>query len=376
MVRAFTFHTTTRLHHHPFGFLSSSSSSRGRYGRAFTLRATNSVHDDGKHRRREGEKQQRAKPPVLEEARPPPPHLLDLKSECESDSLLVADDVVENQQQQQQNKVEEATSRQSLRTQLTGGIQATTSTLDLPEPQVAVRNLVEHARHAHMSTVMSKAQHRRADYPFGSIVEFAVDGSGHPVFAMSSLAIHTRNVLSNPRCAMQVHAPGWTGLNNARVTLFGDVFPVDPKSVRDASDLFKAKREKMRAGNTTKNLSFNNNKGANMRYFVMSNLVDILFVGGYGTVKWIKPEDYVSAEPDFILQDLANTIKTCNELFSDSIKEYIPEADDVSFISVDKRGVELRVREGTEDSVRRIMFKENCFTLNDVCHQLSELIKG
>ena len=113
-----------------------------------------------------------------------------------------------------------------------------------------------------------------------------------------------------------------------------------------------------------------------MQYFVMSNLVDILFVGGYGTVKWIKPRDYHAAAPDFILQDLSNTIKRCNELFGDLIKREIPEADDVSFISVDKRGVELRVREGIEDSVRRLRFTQDCFTAQDVCEQLNQLIKG
>ena len=82
--------------------------------------------------------------------------------------------------------------RQSLCSQLTGGVQYTTSTKDLPSSEVAVRNLMEYAKFAHMSTVMSKAQHRRAGYPFGSIVEFAVDAEGSPVFAMSSLAIHTR----------------------------------------------------------------------------------------------------------------------------------------------------------------------------------------
>mmetsp|Transcript_19007 Transcript_19007/g.39700 ORF Transcript_19007/g.39700 Transcript_19007/m.39700 type:complete len:398 (-) Transcript_19007:125-1318(-) len=270
----------------------------------------------------------------------------------------------------------------SLRTQLTGGIQSTNVNIDLPEPQVAVRNLLEYARHAHMSTVMSKAQHRRADYPFGSIVEFAVDGSGYPVFAMSSLAIHTRNVLANPRCAIQVHAPGWTGLNNARVTLFGDLLPVAPECIKDAADLFNSKREKMNGVGPSSSLSragggltHSVKKGAqNNRYFVMAKIVDVLFVGGYGTVKWIKPKDYVEAEPDFILLDLANTIRMCNARFSQGIREILPEADDVVFISVDMRGVEIRVREGTEDSVRRLIFNKHCFTMQDVADQLQELI--
>lgn len=283
----------------------------------------------------------------------------------------------------------EAFVRQSLRSQLTGGVQATTATLDLPEPHVAVRNLVEYAKHAHMSTVMSSAQHRRAGYPFGSIVEFAVEAEGAPVFAMSSLAIHTRNVLANPRCAIQIHAPGWTGLNNARVTLFGDVYPVSPESYADANGLFVSKRKRMSpfpgpGAKSEVNGANSANPGthtsskiplANTRYFVMGKIVDILFVGGYGTVTWIKPEEYKKSEPDFILQDLSLVVKTCNERFSSSIKKVVPEADDVVFISVDKRGVELRVREGTEDSVRRLMFKKHCFTIEDVVNQLNEIIK-
>ena len=76
---------------------------------------------------------------------------------------------------------------------------------------------------------------RRAGYPFGSLVEFAVDSVGHPVFSMSPLAIHTRNVTSDPRCSVVVQMPGWNGLANARVTLFGDIYPVAEEDVVRAS---------------------------------------------------------------------------------------------------------------------------------------------
>lgn len=49
---------------------------------------------------------------------------------------------------------------------------------DLPSPSVAVRNLVEHARFGHLCTVMSGMHHRRAGYPFGTLVDFASDGAG------------------------------------------------------------------------------------------------------------------------------------------------------------------------------------------------------
>ena len=53
----------------------------------------------------------------------------------------------------------------------------------------------------------------------------------------------------------------------------------------------------------------------------------------------------------------------------------MPEADDVVFISVDKRGVELRVRIGSEDTVRRIKFNEHCYSAEDVVKQLEEIIE-
>ena len=48
----------------------------------------------------------------------------------------------------------------------------------------------------------------------------------HPLPAccsLSPLAIQTRNLLEDPRCSVVVQMPGWTGLANARVTIFGEV---------------------------------------------------------------------------------------------------------------------------------------------------------
>lgn len=51
-----------------------------------------------------------------------------------------------------------------------------------PPAPPAVRNLVEQAQFAHLCTIMCNMHHRRAGYPFGSLVDFAADGAGHPIF--------------------------------------------------------------------------------------------------------------------------------------------------------------------------------------------------
>jgi len=171
---------------------------------------------------------------------------------------------------------------------------------------------------------------------------------------------------------------GWTGLNNSRVTLFGDVYPVSPESASDANELFASKRRKLTPRGASGGASSQSDSTriplANTRYFVMDKIVDVLFVGGYGTVTWINPKDYKGAEPDFILEDMSHVIKTCNETFAHSIKKVV-NADDVVFISVDKKGVELRVREGMEDTVRRLVFKKHCYTVDDIIKELRDIIK-
>jgi hypothetical protein len=125
------------------------------------------------------------------------------------------------------------------RTPISGGVQNAASAHGLPPPALAVRNLMEQARFAHLCTVMSRMHHRREGYPFGSLVDFVPDLMGHPIFSFSPLAIHTRNLLADPRCTLVVQVPGWSGLSNVRVTIFGDIFPLpEDKQVVISSSLF------------------------------------------------------------------------------------------------------------------------------------------
>ena len=49
----------------------------------------------------------------------------------------------------------------------------------------------------------------RAGYPFATLVDFASDGAGFPIFNLSPLAMHTRNLLEDPRACLVVETPCW-----------------------------------------------------------------------------------------------------------------------------------------------------------------------
>ncbi|XP_028118968.1 uncharacterized protein LOC114316516 [Camellia sinensis] len=41
-------------------------------------------------------------------------------------------------------------------------------------------------------------------YPSGSMVDFACDAYGSPILAISSLAVHTKDLVANPKCSLLV----------------------------------------------------------------------------------------------------------------------------------------------------------------------------
>lgn len=46
-------------------------------------------------------------------------------------------------------------------------------------------------------------------FPVGTVVEYALDAAGKPIFAFSSLSSHTPDVQADPRCSITVTAAGF-----------------------------------------------------------------------------------------------------------------------------------------------------------------------
>ncbi|KAL2539094.1 Pyridoxamine 5'-phosphate oxidase family protein [Abeliophyllum distichum] len=255
------------------------------------------------------------------------------------------------------------------RTPITGGVQSATSAHGLPRPALAVRNLMEQARFAHLCTKMSQMHHRRNGYPFGSLVDFVPDPMGYPIFSLSPLAIHTRNLLADPRCTVVVQIPGWNSLSNARVTIFGDVYPLPDDQQELAHKLYIAKHHQGPS-----------QQWGNFYYFRMQNISDIYFIGGFGTVAWVDVKEYEALQPDKIAVDGGEQyLKELNAIFSKPLKELLSmeaDVDDAALISIDSKGTDIRVRQGAQFNVQRISFEvgHSVETLEEAKKALSTLI--
>ena len=62
-------------------------------------------------------------------------------------------------------------------------------------------------------------------YPFTSSLPYVLDGGCRPLFLLSGLAEHTRNLLADPRASLLVFEGEGGRLDQGRVTLLGRVLP-------------------------------------------------------------------------------------------------------------------------------------------------------
>src|SRR5277367_6708416 len=98
-----------------------------------------------------------------------------------------------------------------------GGAQAT-----IPEPSFAerARTLLHLGGVGSLSTLSRK----RPGFPFGSLMPYALDGEGRPLFLISTMAMHTQNLQQDARASLLVTQPEASGdpLGAARVTVVGN----------------------------------------------------------------------------------------------------------------------------------------------------------
>ncbi|WP_434628100.1 HugZ family protein [Chromobacterium sp. CV08] len=86
------------------------------------------------------------------------------------------------------------------------------------KPDLAV-SLLHRCRHATLAT----QSRQYPGYPYASAVQFFCDERHRPVFVVSALAEHCKNLLADARVSLSLLAPGEDGAQSApRLTMLGD----------------------------------------------------------------------------------------------------------------------------------------------------------
>lgn len=229
---------------------------------------------------------------------------------------------------------------------------ASSDTLALAEPTFAerARTLMHLGRVGSLSTFSQK----RAGFPFGSVMPYSLDAHGRPLFLISTMAMHTQNLMANPRASLLVTQSDSAGdpLGAGRVTLIGMVAQIPKEEVPAARELYLARHENSKHWVDFEDFSF-----------YRMEVVEVYFVGGFGVMGWVASADYLRADTDPLADAAAGIIRHMNEDHRDalillarlSMRTDIQEA---AMTAVDRLGFHVRVK--TSEGVRgaRVAFPQ------------------
>lgn len=186
-------------------------------------------------------------------------------------------------------------------------------------------------------------------YPFGSVTPYCLDRSGRPVLLISSIAQHTRNIAVDPRVSLIVLQPGATDVQaGGRLTYLADARPV-----LDSADVaeryyryFPASRDYHRTHDFA---------------FYVLRAVRLRFIGGFGNIRWIAPEELLEPNP-FSAESESAILEHMNADHQNALRHYCrsrldldPEPEtEVAMVAIDGEGLDLRV----DRQVHRLSFAQ------------------
>ncbi len=238
-----------------------------------------------------------------------------------------------------------------------------------PEPTHAerTRTLLSVSSVATLSTLSRK----HPGFPFGSLMPFALDPAGRPLFLISNMAMHTQNLKADPHASLFVARNGADEdpLGAARATLVGLAEPVPPPDLPSARELYLARHENSRYWVDFADFSF-----------FRLNPIDLYYVGGFGVMGWVAAADYTAALPDPLAAASAGILEHMNADHVDAMillarTHASLEATAAAMTSVDRLGFTLRLT--TPDGMKgtRINFPREVHNPQDTRSALVEMVQ-
>ena len=206
-------------------------------------------------------------------------------------------------------------------------------------------------------------------YPYGSFVTVAFD-DGNPIFLISGLAEHTKNLERDPRSSLLVAEGGSADpLANGRVTMLGSCARVeeDGGSARAA---FLAAHP-----NSAYYADFGDFA------FWKLHVEHVRYIGGYGRMSWISKADWQAADPDPLGPSAAGTIAHMNADHADALVLYCKafsratEIASASMTGVDRYGFDMSVMTPQGRRPVRLAFERPVSTPEEARAALISMLK-
>eukprot|EP00667_Euglena_gracilis_P014924 EG_transcript_15493 len=196
--------------------------------------------------------------------------------------------------------------------------------------------------------VLSTNSIKQPGYPAGSVILFAVDAEGRPVFSFSAMSTHTQDLQKDAKASLVVTVDHFKGVEDGRITFLGDVQLVPEAEVGALHAVFKARHPSAWWVDVLGDLS----------WWRMERIAGIRFVWGFARAGAIDPAEYAATKPDPIAAFAKPVLTHMNEDHADSnraiVNHYVPiKVDSAAIVGLDRLGMDMRVvKDGTAFQLR------------------------
>lgn len=228
------------------------------------------------------------------------------------------------------------------------------------------RTLAEKMSTATLCTISEKS----GGYPYGSFVTYAMY-DGCPIFLISVLAEHTKNLEAESRASLMVSEAGeGNPLALGRVTLLGECEKL-PKD--DDSRLREAFLE--RHPNASFYVDFEDFS------FYRLRVSEARYIGGFGRMSWVDGSDWEAAEPDPLFESAEDIISHMNEDHEDAMviicKEMSKAKDTASatMTGIDRYGFEMSAMTAEGPRPIRIGFENEATDSEEARKEIVSLVR-
>src|SRR6476660_1729588 len=125
-------------------------------------------------------------------------------------------------------------------------------------------------------------------FPFGSVTPYCVDDESRPILYISTIAQHTKNILKDSRVSLTVVEPADDSDDvqaRGRVTYLAHAVPI-----QDSLDEVRERYVRY----------FPSASGYDQTHdftFFRLDPVRVRFIGGFGQIFWVEPQEFMSKNP-------------------------------------------------------------------------------
>ena len=202
----------------------------------------------------------------------------------------------------------------------------------------------------------------------GSVTPYAFDRQGNLIILISNIAEHTKNIRADHRVSLTILAHDEPDVQTkGRVTLLADAHPLSLDALESQERYYRYFPE-----------SRDYHKAHDFAFHLL-DLVRIRYIGGFGRIYWLEPEDFTVDNP-FFQKEEARILDHMNEDHQASMRHYfrafkkvdVDEDQAVEMVGIDGEGFDLRAQE----KLRRFEFDRRVETLDQARQALVEMTKS